>query len=435
MSGTTWDGRAGSIHTMRLASLAVVGALLTLWPGTHAAQAAPNLMLHAAGGAVVDARGNRVLLRCVNLSPWLVPEGYLIAGGSLAALTTSPSQIKERLAAAVGPERAISFWREWIHSFVTEADFQRLKAAGFNCVRLPLDANFIASRIDGDHVEFVADMMGPVDDAVAWGAATGVYVILDLHDAPGGQDPLSSVSDVPSTDHTPRLWEGTSAADNQRATVLLWRALALRYADARSIGGYDLLNEPAVPSGAPAGALAHLYGEIIAAVRAADADHMIVIEGNDYAHDFSTLRSLRDENILYEFHEYAIGNRPWGRPGEAQLTPFLRLRQATGRPLWLGEFGENTAAWQAQVVGLLERHGIGWAIWPWKRVAVGNHPVIETVEAPPSWRELGGYLAGRWLVRKPAAAEAERAMADMLVAVRTENCLTDRALESALAGR
>jgi hypothetical protein len=38
-------------------------------------------------------------------------------------------------------------------------------------------------------------------------------------------------------------------------------------------------------------------------------------------------------------------------------------------------------------------------------------------------------LAGRWLVRKPTPAEAEQAMTEMLVAVRTTNCRTDHALE------
>lgn len=409
--------------------------MLVLWLGSDPAAASLNPMLHAAGGLVVDSRGDRVLLRCVNLSPWLVPEGYLMAGGSLAALATSPSQIKERLAAVVGPERAAAFWRRWVEAFVSEADVRQLRAAGFNCVRLPLDANFIASRIDGDEVAFVPDMIAPVDNAVAWGAATGIYVVLDLHDAPGGQNSLSTVSDVPSTDQTPRLWEGPGAADNQRKTALLWRALAARYVDARSVGGYDLLNEPALPRGAPSDELAQLYQTMIAAVRSADPHHMIVIEGNNYAHDFSTLQSLRDGNILYEFHEYAVGNRAWRHPGQAELAPFLELRRSTGRPVWLGEFGENTAAWQAQVVGLLETHDIGWAIWPWKRVDLGSrNPVIETVEAPPSWRALAGYLVGRLLARKPSPVEAEQAMEDVLVAVRTDNCRTDESLKRTLAG-
>jgi endoglucanase len=116
------------------------------------------------------------------------------------------------------------------------------------------------------------------------------------------------------------------------------------------------------------------------------------------------------------------------------LAPFLQLRQATGKPLWLGEFGENTAVWQGQVVDLLRVHGVGWAIWPWKRVDLGtSHPAIETIEVPRSWRDLAGYLVGRWLVRKPTPTEAEQALAEMLVAVRTTNCRTDQALEKVLA--
>jgi len=413
---------------------ALVTLLILLLPANPAV-ASPNPMLHAATGEVVDSTGRRVLLRCVNLSPWLVPEGYLISPGSLAALTTSPSQIKERLETVVGRERAAAFWRQWIAGFVHEADFRQLKGAGFDCVRLPVDANFIASWTHTDRVELVPDMIAPVDRAVAWGAANGIYVILDLHDAPGGQNPVSTVSDVPSTDHTPRLWKGPTAADNQRRSIALWRALATRYARARSVGGYDLLNEPALPRSVPPDALARLYGRMIAAVRPVDSEHMIVIEGNDYAHDFSTLQSLQGENILYEFHEYAIGNRQWLRPDEAALASLLALRRATGRPLWLGEFGENTAAWQAQMVGLLQAHGIGWAIWPWKRVDLGSHhPVVETIEAPPAWQELAGYLVGRWLARKPAPEAAERAMVQMLIAVRTANCRADQPLEKVLAG-
>lgn len=422
---------------MRITIITALKALILLWlPLVSFAATPPNAMLHAADRAVVDSTGARVLLRCVNLSPWLVPEGYLISPGSLAALTTSPSQIKQRLETVVGPERAAAFWRDWTNAFVNETDFRDLKSAGFNCVRLPLDANFIVRQIKAGGVTFVPDMIAPVDRAVAWSAATGIYVILDLHDAPGGQNPISTVSDVPSTDHIPRLWQGKSAAANQRKTIALWRTLAARYAHAGSVGGYDLLNEPALPSGVASNALATLYSEIIKAVRSVDPHHMIVIEGNNYAHDFSTLQALSDSNILYEFHEYAIGNRAWRSPSESALAPFLRLRQATGKPLWLGEFGENTAVWQGQVVDLLKAHGVGWAIWPWKRVDFGtSHPVIEAIEAPHSWRALAGYLVGRWLARKPTPEEAEQAMAEMLVAIRTANCRRDQALEKVLADK
>ena len=123
---------------MRITIITALKALILLWlPLVSFAATPANAMLHTADRAVVDSTGARVLLRCVNLSPWLVPEErYLISPGSLAALTTSPSQIKQRLETVVGPERAAAFWRYWTNAFVNEADFRHLKSAGFNCVRV-----------------------------------------------------------------------------------------------------------------------------------------------------------------------------------------------------------------------------------------------------------------------------------------------------------
>ena len=84
----------------------VTWALCGLSPGIATA----NPMLHAQSGRVVDGRGAPVLLRCVSLSPWLIPEGYLAGQGSLAALETSPSQFKQRLAKSfVSPEDLARF--------------------------------------------------------------------------------------------------------------------------------------------------------------------------------------------------------------------------------------------------------------------------------------------------------------------------------------
>jgi endoglucanase len=217
--------------------------------------------------------------------------------------------------------------------------------------------------------------------------------------------------------------------------VEMWRALSARYANARSLGGYDLLNEPMLPQ-EKSGLLPALYQQIASAIRSVDPNHLLILEGNDYAHDFTNLRDFSDSNVMYEFHEYAIFNRKWKRPNPDALAPFLELRAATGHPLWLGEFGENTLEWQASMVQLMRSNNIGWAVWPWKRIDLGNHhPVIETIQTPDSWKQISGYLVGRPFARKPSVAQAEQAMSDMLEAVKTENCREDAELERVLAGR
>ncbi|HTX15291.1 MAG TPA: cellulase family glycosylhydrolase [Candidatus Baltobacteraceae bacterium] len=422
-----------SCHAAARASAALV---LLLAPGP-AARASANDMLHAStsNGTVVTASGAPVELRCVNLSPWLDPEPYLI-GKALRGLTRSPSELKQKLAGLVGPEEAQRFWQQWQAAFITEADFARLERQGFNCVRLPLNYKYLASIAADGSVALDEAALAPVDHAVAWGAAHHIYVILDLHAAPGGQNPTSTVADVPSTDAVARLWQGADAATNQKITIALWHALAARYASARSVGGYDLLNEPLLPSSVSKDALPNLYDAITTAIRSVDRNHMVILEGDRYARDFDSFPLPTDSNVMYEFHEYSLLNPGWRQPGIKALAPFLQLRASTGVPLWLGEFGEETLEWQRQMVQLMEANHIGWAVWPWKRIDLGNnHPAVETIALPDAWESLFKYLVGAWFSGKPSPENARQAMAQMLEAIRTENCTENPALVKALTGR
>ena len=417
--------------TINITIVAITAFLfLTNYPS---AQAAENLMLHAANGAVVDSTGSPVSLRCVSLSPWLDPEPYLTTK-AFKSLITSPSQFKQRLAALVGPDQAQDFWQQWMDSFVTENDFKHLAQTGFNCVRLPLNYKYFVDSVDNGVVQFNQSGIQPVDNAVTWGQKYGIYVMIDLHVAPGGQNVLSTVADVPSNDTTARLWEGPTASQNKSLTVAICHALAARYAQATSVGGYDLINEPALPKTVSKDALPTLYSAIIAAIRSVDPAHMIILEGDNYAHDFLTLVPPPDANVMYEFHEYAIGNRDWKTPNQQALNTFIQLRASSHMPLWLGEFGENTAIWQGQMVQLMKANNIGWAVWPWKRISDGN-PVIQTIVMPDSWNKLSKYLVGAILSGKPAPAQAQEGMSQMLQAIRTQSCQKDSSVEEMLAGK
>jgi aryl-phospho-beta-D-glucosidase BglC (GH1 family) len=66
-----------------------------------------------------------------------------------------------------------------------------------------------------------------------------MYLILDLHAAPGGQGNDLNIADRDST--KPSLWQSEA---NRTKTIELWRTLAERYKDEPNIGAYDILNEP-----------------------------------------------------------------------------------------------------------------------------------------------------------------------------------------------
>ena len=121
-----------------------------------------------------------------------------------------------------------------------------------------------------------------IDDLLDWCEANQIYLILDLHAAPGDQGYDAAISDYDSS--LPSLWESDL---NKSKTVALWGQLAERYKDEPWIGGYDLINEP--NWNLATYELRNLYVQITNAIRSVDTNHIIFIEGNWFANDFTGL--------------------------------------------------------------------------------------------------------------------------------------------------
>src|SRR5262249_25609607 len=125
---------------------------------------------------MVDAAGRPLLLRAINLGNWLVPEGYmwLFQGGP-----QSPSEIRALVLELLGPEESTAFWQKYRENYITRQDIALLHRAGFNAIRVPLHY----SLFEGDDEEGFKLL----DRLTGWSRAEGLYVVLDLHAAPGGQ--------------------------------------------------------------------------------------------------------------------------------------------------------------------------------------------------------------------------------------------------------
>ena len=78
-----------------------------------------------------------------------------------------------------------------------------------------------------------------IDELLNWCEQNQIYLILDMHAAPGGQGYDAAISDYDSS--KPSLWESIY---NRNKLIALWGKLAERYQNETWIGGYDLLNEP-----------------------------------------------------------------------------------------------------------------------------------------------------------------------------------------------
>src|SRR5579875_958512 len=130
--------------------------------------------VHTHGPDLVDAQGKPLLLRGTNLGNWFEPEGYMFHfdGGP-----QSPREIEELSDELIGPEKARAFWEQWRENYITQNDIDLIKKSGFNSVRVPLHWKFF----DSDQ----AEGFRLLDRLVAWAKKDGIYLILDLHCAPG----------------------------------------------------------------------------------------------------------------------------------------------------------------------------------------------------------------------------------------------------------
>ncbi len=365
--------------------------------------------VRASGAQLVDDQGP-LLLRGVGLGNWLLAEGYMWRFGDEQA---SPRQIEARVESLVGPDAAAAFWRRFRDVFVTEHDIRAIAEAGFDHVRLPINARGVIA----DDGSFLEDGFALIERAVAWSEAHGLRILLDLHGAPGGQTG-TNIDDSPNG--RPELFE----SEVYRAqTIALWEELARRYRDRESVLGYDLLNEP-LPNEwqhrYPA-ELVQLYRDLTDAIRAIDDRHLIVYEGSHWATNWSVLRERFDDNQLLQFHRY------WCPPDETSIAEYLEVRDALETPIYMGEGGENTPGWLYAATQLYERHGIGWNLWPWKKLGTLTSPLSAPV--PDGWERIADPADA------PDAAEAQGVLDAFLKAVALESCEPREAVLAAVFGR
>ena len=349
---------------------------LTIWIGccflatTCAVQAQGFLKTN--GQQIVNEKGQPVLLRGIGLGGWMLQEGYMLG---ITADGQQQHRIRQRIDSLIGPRATQEFYDTWLANHTTRGDIDSLKAWGFNSVRLPMHYNLFTLPVEkepvaGQHT-WLPKGFEMVDSLLAWCAANKIYLILDLHAAPGGQGNDLNISDRDPS--LPSLWESEA---NRNKTIALWRKLAERYASQQWIGGYDILNEPNygfVDTADRNGLketknepLKKLLVDITKAIREVDKNHIIIIEGNGWGNNYNGMLPPWDDNMVLSFHKY------WNKNDEASIQHILQTRERYNVPVWLGETGENSNVWFAQAVQLLEDHKIGWAWWPLKKLGVNN---------------------------------------------------------------
>lgn len=369
--------------------------------------------IHASGILLHDGEGQEIILKGIGLGGWMVQEGYMLG-------TTGPQhKIRSFLEELAGKAAVDKFYEDWLTYFVAEEDVKQIAAWGYNSIRLPLHYNLFFD----DQNQWLENSKGLelTDNLLNWCEKNQLYLILDLHAAPGAQ---GNVVDIVDKKDGESLWRDEKYQD---MTVLMWRKLAERYATEKWIGGYDLLNEPNYDfenSGSDRGCnckknepLLNLYKRIITAVREVDKNHLIILEGNCMGGNYDGMEELAtfdpQKNLAISFHSYWIENT------QAKIEGKLNLRTSWRVPLWRGEIGENSNTWFTDMVVLMDKNRIGWANWPWKKINNLDGPVI--IHSIPEWNKIINYKSST-SNPKPTVEEAQTALAKMIEGIKLKNC-------------
>ncbi|RKP49994.1 glycoside hydrolase family 5 protein [Cohnella endophytica] len=362
--------------------------------------------LKAEGRRLVNGEGREVILRGVGFGSWLLPEGYM---WKFPDAGDRPRRIERMIVDLIGEEKATRFWETYYDRYIAEADIRRIAEEGFNSVRVPINSRFLfAGDGDGEYHEGHLELL---DRVIGWCRKHGVYVILDLHGAPGGQTG-TNIDDSPRD--KPELFLDEN---NRRLTIALWRMLAERYRDEWIVAGYDLLNEPLPNWFAEYNdRVMPLYRDIVREIREVDDRHLIILEGVHWSTDWSIFEPgedgrMIDDNVLLQFHKY------WNNPDTESIQTYLDKRDEWNVPIFMGEGGENNVEWYAGAFRLFEDHGISWNFWTWKKLDTTNSPC--SVRLPDGWPKLVSYLEGG---EKPSAEEAERILTEYLRNLALERC-------------
>jgi len=328
--------------------------------------------LHANGTKWVKASGTAVNLKGTNLGSWLVQEFWMLGqgGNGVTDQCTLENKLTERFGYSE-KERLIKLFRD---SWITERDWDQMQAFGFNIVRLPILWSVIEDEKNPKTLR--ADAWTYLDWAIAQGKKRGIYVILDLHGAQGGQTP---------NDHTGcagqnKYW---TTPEYQDRAKWLWEQIATRYQNEPTVAAYDPLNEP---WGSTADDMVTRVSELYQTIRAKDANHIVLLPsyyGDISAYGNPTTKGMT--NVSFEIHPYPglFGDRPgdsaynihrdWlrcGALGTGGVCDWNTKITALNVPLLVGEF----QPWQSaglELGGKIARAtydtyaSYGWAATSW----------------------------------------------------------------------
>lgn len=377
------------------------------------------------GQELIDPKGKVFEIKGTNLGNWLNPEGYMFLFEDKAS---SFRLINEAFCEMVGEDFTNQFWRKFKENYVTREDIFYIRKTGMNTLRIPFHYKLFT---DEDYMGLTGNQDGfeLLDKVIKWCGEAGIYVILDMHDAPGGQ----TGDNIDDSYGYPWLFE---SPESQQKFITIWQKIAKRYAGNPTVMAYDLLNEPIATyheKDIPRlnASLEPLYKKCVAAIRKVDKNHIIMLGGAQWNSTFTVFSDWKfDDKLMYTCHIY------WCKVEQQSIQKFVDFREKTNLPMYMGETGENTDQWVEEFTQLLNKNKIGWTYWPYKKMVPKSGMV--RIAKPEGWDEIIEYTKkdrssfGKIREARPDQDLVRKAMTQLLENMKFKNCEVDAGYVKAL---
>ncbi|VAI13137.1 unnamed protein product [Triticum turgidum subsp. durum] len=287
-------------------------------------------------------------------------------------------------------------WQNHWSTYIVEADFRFISESGLTAVKIPV--GWWIANDPRPPAPYVGGSLKTLDKAFKWAEKYNLGVIIDLHAAPGSQNPFEHISSKDGSQD----WGTTDT--NIAQTVQVIDFLASRYAKSPSLLAVKLMNEPLAP-GVSLESLKTYYRDEYNAVRKHSSDAYVIMSNRLSSPDPTELLGLAGglPGSVIDVHYYALFNNMFDTFTVQQDIDFIKTNYSSDLSIVTREsgpltfVGEWVAGWKVPNAVKQEfqmfanaqmdvywRATFGWAYWTLKNV--NNHWSME-------WMINNGYIS------------------------------------------
>jgi len=292
--------------------------------------------LQANGARLLDPKGKPVILKGVNVGNWFVIEPWMLDITDAPDHPADQYQIETILAERFGQAEKDRLMNIYYSNWITARDFKIIKSFGFNVVRLPVQYRMYED--DAQPYKLKKDAFKWTDHAIKLAADQGLYTILDMHGAQGGQ----SVYDHTGRSGQNKLW---TDPENPKRLAWLWSELAKKYKNNPAVVAYDVFNEP---YGGSYEGIKAVFSQSYKTIREHDKNKLIFAMGfYDGFSFYGTPTENNWKNVGYQMHYYP------GMFGNGDPTPLTHAKHINflqTLPAQLKPFNSNFLIGEMNVV-------------------------------------------------------------------------------------